>query len=141
MITYKDIKKAVNTLLKNEFGYEINSNDVKEGFLRPSFFVEFDNVNRSATEEQTMRNLTISIYFFPTDRINYSLEVLDVTDRLENLFDLKLVVLDRKFNIDEVTSNVTDGVLVFEFDIQYEEGKVLPDAELMQELDYKGIKE
>lgn len=141
MITYKDIKKAINTLLINEFGYEINSNDVKEGFIRPSFFVEFDNVNRSATEEQTMRNLTISIYFFPTDRVNYSLEVLDVTERLENLFDLKLSVLDRKFNIDEVTSNVADGVLVFEFDIQYQEGKVLPDAELMQELDYKGTKE
>lgn len=137
MISLKDIRLAINDKLISEFGYEINSNDVKEGFKRPSFFVSFENSTRSSTESQTHRFLTVIIYFFPTDRYNYSLEVLDVQERLEDLFDLKLQVMNRQFNIDEVQASVTDGVLNFSFDIEYYEGKTLPDAELMQELDFE----
>jgi hypothetical protein len=146
MITYKDIKLAVNEKLISDFDYEIQSTDIKEGFKRPSFFVEFDNMNHSSTLTQVQRSLTITIYFFPSDRTSYSLEILDVQERLENLFDLKLSVLDRKFNVPETNSEVTDGVLIFSFDIQYEEGKVVPDVdtlgnpiELMQELDVKRV--
>lgn len=157
MITYKDIKKAVNGLLKNKFNIEINSNDVKEGFNRPSFFVAFDDANRSSTPEQVEKSLTIRIHYFPTDRYNYSIEVLDIQEQLENLFDLKLGVLDRKFNIHEASTLVTDGVLEFSFDIYFfdvkdiptdvivdEIGKPIPDSsgnpipvELMQTLDIK----
>lgn len=135
MISYKDIKKSVNEKLISEFDYEINSQDIKEGYKRPSFFVEFDNANRSDTVEQVHRYLSINIYFFPSDRHSYSLEILDVTDRLESLFNLKLPVSDRYFNIVEVNSEVTDGVLIFSFDIEYEEGKEAPNADLMQHLD------
>lgn len=137
MITYKDIKLAINNLLISKFSYEINSKDISEGFSRPSFFVEFDNVVRSANSEQVLKSFTIIIYFFPSNRHNYSIEILEVQDKLEELFDLKLEVLDRKFNIDEARSTISDGVLNFEFDIQFEEGKVVEDAELMQELEYK----
>lgn len=137
MITYKDIKKSINDKLINEFGYEINSNDVKEGFSRPSFFVDFDNINRSSTEEQVMRSLTVRIYFFPSDRYNYSLEVLDVSERLENLFELKLSVLDRKFTVSEVNSDVTDGVLNFNFSFRYEEGKEYVAPSKMENLYYE----
>jgi hypothetical protein len=135
MITYKNIKIAVNTLLKNKFGVEINSNDLKEGFKRPSFFVSFDNFLRSSTEEQVQKSLTIRIYYFPTDRYNYSVELLDIQESLESLFDLKLEVLDRKFNINEASTVVTDGVLEFSFDIEFKEGKDIPDAPLMEKLE------
>lgn len=137
MITYKDIKKSVNTLLINEFNVEINSNDVKEGFNRPSFFVSFDDPVRSSTTDQVEKSLTIRIYYFPTDRYNYSLELLDIQEQLENLFDLKLSVLDRKFNIHEASTIVTDGVLEFSFGIHFFDGKEVQDAELMQTLDIK----
>ena len=123
MITYKDIKKAINTLLKSKFKIEINSNDVKEGFNRPSFFVSFDDVKRSSSQEQVEKSFTIRIYYFPTDRLDYSLELLDIQEKLENIFDLKLKVIDRKLNINESNSIVTDGVLEFSFDIEFQYGK------------------
>lgn len=138
MITYKDIKMSVNSLLTRHFDIEINSNDVQEGFIRPSFFVSLDNPTRSSLMSQIERSLTIRIYYFPSDRYNYSVELMDIQERLENLFDLKLSVKDRKFNIVDVVSNVTDGVLNLSFDIEFSDAReVVYDeqpSEMMQTL-------
>jgi len=123
VITYKQIKKAINDELKRQFSLDINSNDVKEGFQRPSFSVVFDNINRSSTMDQVEKSLTIQIFYFPEDQYDYSMEILDVQEQLEEVFDLKLSVLDRKFNIIEATSTVIDGVLEFSFDIQFFDAK------------------
>lgn len=136
MITYKDIKMAVNRKLKT-LGIEINSKDVTEGFIRPSFFVEFLNSIRSADENQVYKSLSVQIYYFPTDRYEYSIEVLDVQEQLENLFDLKLQVLDRFLNIHEVNSTVTDGVLNISFDIEFYDGKEYLEGPIMEELVYE----
>lgn len=145
MITYKDIKKAINSLLTKEFAVVINSNDVKEGFIRPSFFVQLENSNRSGDESQVHKSLTVQIYYFPSDRHKYSIEVMEVQEQLENLFDLKLKVLDRFFNIDDTNATTTDGVLSFAFDIAFYEGRefeystndVKYPVELMEELDFE----
>ncbi|WP_096199513.1 phage tail terminator family protein [Bacillus sp. FJAT-45350] len=136
MISYKDILNVITTKLIKEFRIEINSNDVKEGFKRPSFFVDFDNVRRSSTEEQIERGLTIRIYYFPSDRNKNEVELLDVQEELESLFELKLGVFDRSFNIIETFSEVTDGVLNFSFDIEYFEGKEIEEAEPMENLEF-----
>ncbi len=142
MITYKDIKKAVNGLLTKEFNIELNSNDVKEGFIRPSFFVSFDNQTKSSTLTQIEKSLTIRINYFPSDRYGNSIELMDMQEQLENLFDIKLPVKDRRLNIVDVTSTVTDGVLDFSFDIEFSEAKEISyeeqnshPIEMMQTLD------
>jgi hypothetical protein len=140
MITYKDIKTAIVSKLDTEFGIEIQSSDVSEGFQRPSFFVSFDNVSKSSTPDHVEKSMTILINYFPSDRYDYSLEVLDITERLETLFDLKFPVLDRQINIVEVQSVVTDGVLEFSFDIEYLEGKEIEEAEKMQEIEIERVK-
>jgi hypothetical protein len=145
MITYKDIKLAINRALKNEFNIELNSNDVKEGFNRPSFFVSFDNNKRSGNESQVHKSLTIRINYFTSDSKDNSIELLDVQDQLENLFDLKLKVNDRFFNIDEAESITTDGVLEFSFDIEFYDARpfeyntsgVEQPTEPMEELDFE----
>lgn len=145
MITYKDVKLAINQQL-GKTGIEITSRDVKEGFNRPSFFVQLDNVGRSGDESQVHRSMTVQIYYFPTDRYEYSLEVLDMQETLENLFDLKLAVKDRFFNVDEVRTNVVDGVLNASFDLEFYDGRErnkyeqFP-SELMGELDFEKVEE
>lgn len=150
MITYKDIKKSINTMLINRFNKTINANDVKEGFDRPSFFVDFDNVNPGKSLTQIEKSFTTRIYYFPESISNNSMELLEVMEDLEMLFDLKLPVKDRLFNITDVNSGITDGVLQFAFDIYFEEGREVVmedtdytnldrenDIELMQTLDLK----
>ena len=137
MISYKQIKKAINDKLKANFNIEINSKDIREGFIRPSFFVEFDEMNRIGLESQIERSFTVRIYFFASDMDAPSIENMEVQEELENAFDLKLQVADRHFNILEARSVVSDGVLQFEFEIQYEEGREIEEAEKMQELEFK----
>ncbi|MFJ5771405.1 DUF6838 family protein [Psychrobacillus sp. NPDC093180] len=123
MITYIDIKKTLNTRIKKKFNIEVISKDVTEGFNRPSFFIGIENPIRSGDENQVHKSMTIQIYYFPTDRYEYALEIMDVQEQLENLFDLKLKVKDRYFNIDEARANTTDGVLSFAFDIEFYDGR------------------
>ncbi|MCI1593217.1 phage tail terminator family protein [Heyndrickxia oleronia] len=148
MISYKDIKKAINSKLAT-FGVEVNSRDISEGFKRPSFFVQLEDSKRSGDVNQVHKSLTVQIYYYPTDRYDYSIEVLEVQEQLENLFELKLKVLDRFFNIDEVNSVLTDGVLSFSFDIAFYDGREIIytvegeelNSELMEELDIEKIEE
>lgn len=124
MITYKDIKKAINQRLKGEFGdIEINSTDITEGFNRPSFFVGLEDIVRSGDFSQVNKSFTVQIYYFPTDCYDYSIEVLDIQEQLENIFELKLKVLNRLLNIDEAKVLITDGVLSFSFDVAFYEGR------------------
>lgn len=118
MITLKDIRAAVNRQL-NKTGVDINSRDVSEGYNTPSFFVQFNNVNRHGTETQIERDLIVHIYYFPTDRYEYAMEILDMQEVLEVLFDLKLRVKDRELNVGEFQTFLNDGILNATFDIDF----------------------
>lgn len=139
-LTFKAIKKAINNKLIAKFPtIKITSKDVEEGFQRPSFFVQFDNVNRESYRYYSIRSMTIRIYFFPSDLYNYSLEVLDVQQKLEELFDLTISVEDRVITISNTSSLMVDKVLEFDINIEYYEEPLstLPDGQeppLMQEL-------
>jgi len=153
MITLKDVRIAVNKQLKKT-GIEINSRDVEEGFNRPSFFVQINNVGRHGTETQIERMLSINIYYFPSDRYEYAIEVLEMQETLEDLFDLKLRIKDRHLNVDEFNTFLNDGVLNCSFDIEFfdgrkkswqteedEEHELLHPIEKMEELDIEINKE
>lgn len=133
MIDYKDIKTAVNKQLSN-LGIDIQSRDVREGFNRPSFFVQLDNASRSNYTTQIGRMLTVRIYYFPSDRYEYAVEVLEMQDELEQLFDLKLPVKDRLLNITDLESGMSDGVLQCSFELEFEFGREEEEADKMEKL-------
>lgn len=127
MVSYIDLKKAVNTALKkiqlNGQPISITSQDVTEGFSRPSFFVQMETTERSSDLDNNHRAIRITVYYFPTDRYEYSVEVLKIQEALENVFDLKLRVSDRLLNIQESESMIVDGVLNFMFDVEFYDGR------------------
>lgn len=118
MIGTKDIRKAVVQRLKKT-GHKVIARDVEKGFERPAFFVELDNNVRFGTAEQVERSLTVRIYYFPTDRYEHSVEVLDTLDQVETLFDLKLQVNDRWLNVNDFRSTMNEGVLICTFDTSF----------------------
>lgn len=143
MITLSVVKKAVVDVLKTT-GHHINSRDIKEGFKRPSFFVQLENNIRSGTPDQIHRFVTIHIYYFPDDRYNVAMDLLKMEDQMEELFDLKLKVKDRYLNINELNSFVNDDVLNVSFDLEFEIARRKniydPDnVEFMEELDQRLI--
>lgn len=119
MIGYKDIKKSINSIIKSNFAAKVNSKDVKEGFERPSFFVDFNDVSITSYELQTHHTMTVVVYYFPSDRTSYSIELLDIQEKLYKAFDLKLEVKDRQLDIDAIEFNVIDGVLEMTFELSF----------------------
>lgn len=139
MIKYTDILTSINSVLDEHFpSIEIQSNDVSEGFNRPSFFVKFSNITKSSSLEHFNRSMTVRIYYFPSDINNNSLELLETQEILEGAFDLKLTVLDRFLNIEDMDIDTVDGVLHCYFDINYSDTKdIQVESELMETLELK----
>lgn len=138
MLTLKQIKKAINDVLIAKFpAIPVQSNDVKEGFARPSFFVRLEDITRDSRLYVAERSMTVRIYFFPSDRNEYAIELLDTQDSLEQSFDLTLTVEDRHITIGQTSAVEVDGVLQFEFDFSYLESKIAePTEPLMAEIEF-----
>lgn len=140
MINLKDIKASINSILKSNFNIPVKSQDIEKGFERPSFTVYFDNVKIETLHSQIETSLTVRIYYFTEiESVNGSIEILEMQYQLPILFGNNLKVKDRAIHISDVDSSVVDGVLMFEFNLLFEQFDEVNDpnkqALLMQELE------
>lgn len=147
MITFKKIKTTINKKLQSNFSdIDVSSRSENEGFLRPSFKVELDNVKREGSLTQVEKSCTVRIFYFPSNDDDNAAELLDVQETLGDLFDLKFTVEGRHLDVVEPNFDEIDGILQFEFDIAFEDGRdreytvpkepggEIQDPEMMQEL-------
>ncbi len=120
MVKYTDILKAINSTLKKQFPkIPIQSKDITEGFLRPSFFVRFRNMKQEDIMDHFKNRKTeVRIYYFPEDRYKNQTELFQMADELEGLFQSIEINEDFVINIDETETTIVDGVLNFAFDIE-----------------------
>lgn len=124
MVTIKDVINAINKLLKTNFTVKIANKNIREKIIRPSFYVDLeqnDSIQLNSICKQN--NLTVRIYYFPTDPNNNRIELLDVQEKLNNLF-LKGLSVTEDFYIYLVTDNplefvVVDGVLQLKLELYY----------------------
>ncbi len=142
MITLKELKTTINEVIKAKFPtIEINSNDISEGFARPSFFTDFDFTYRRDYLGSFIREVTVTIYYFPTNRNKYKDEVLEKQDAIEDAIRKGFEVKGRHLHImNNIESEVIDKILQVSFELEYydtpdEATEVLP---LMEELNYDG---
>lgn len=140
----KQIAIAINQKLKRTFPHiEINAKDIREGFQRPSFFVDFENTTlQQQSTRRIDRTIHCIIYFFPTDRYQYKIEMLEVQEKLEDALRDELVVGNYCLYMGEIHADKVDGVLQIGFDIVYTtiSDPIGEDAGLedMEQLHYKG---
>lgn len=141
MIGMKDIVKAINLKIKHGFPkVEIQSEDIKEGFKRPSFFVDIDEDKASSfnsiTKEKTS---SVRIYYFPSDRYKNRIELLETQDRLEELFIGGLQVSNNFFiSIEELNFSKTDGVLQLSFELySIQEIEDTEQYELIEDIEFE----
>ncbi len=130
MITFKKIKTNINKKLQSNFDIDVSSKSANEGFERPSFKVELDNVKREDSLTQVERSCTVRIFYFPSTTDANAAELLDIQEALGDLFVLKLSIEGRHFDVVEPKFDEIDGVLQFEFDIAFEEGREYGDGNL-----------
>lgn len=122
MITLVDIKKSINQVLKTNFpDIKLYADEVKEGFTRPSFFTSIIPIifNYDTTNYSSNKLMVVINYFSENET---ELENLKMIDGLKKAFGMTLKVNDRYITLQEIRTDITDGVLQFKFDLNFFDG-------------------
>ena len=140
----KDIKTSINKAIYDNIpSYTINSNDVREGYKDGSFYVTFTRSKKIMHNKYMYkRELEVRIYYFPKHKESYSIECYEMQERLENVFGSLLEIGNRVITIGDTDSGITDGVLYFDFELEFfvtYENSLENDGVLMDTLKLKTI--
>ena len=119
MISLKEIMLSINKKINESLLIDVDSKNLEEDFERPSVRTSIDNLKTSAFM-QTMkeRNFIVRIYYFPKDREKNKIELLEIQEKLEKAFFSHLKIKGAFFiYIEEIIFNITDGILIGEFEV------------------------
>lgn len=121
MIDILDIKKAINDLLKDT-GIKTIDNGIKEGFKRPSFFVQILPIGGTdLLKSNTLENsYMIEINYFSKEQTQ--LDNLKMAETLKKKAFPYITIKDRKLVPKNVRNEDIDGVLSFRFNINWLDG-------------------
>ena len=143
MIKYSDIHKAIVRDIKTKYGDITFSTDIEEGITRPSFFIELDNaVTNDFMREAMDSEVTCRIYYFPTTIDNNRIEIYQVMDNLNELFQGTLLEVNEelKIEIETIDFSVVDKVLHCYFDLLFStDYKIIDDREMMENLEMENL--
>lgn len=135
------IVSKVESVLSN---CSVSSQDIAEGFERNTMYIYFDGIRQNDYMKKFVeKKIKIVMIYFPTDERKNTVELLEVQDKIMNLFTTGVIKLkDGVFaNIDDIYSFKHEGTMQFECDAyifeEYDEVKY----EFMEELIHKeGVK-
>lgn len=140
MTSFREILEAVIAKLKKECNeIPIVSQDVEEGFKRPSFFISIENpkIENCMTNVQEKTG-DIRIVFFPTHKQKNQIEILETQELLSKTFlkDNKIWLKNGScIEVSEADMETVDKILHFDFKIWLaEEYEREVTAENMEEL-------
>lgn len=140
MISLKEIMLAINRKINESLQMNVDSKNLEEEFQRPSVRTSIDNLKTSAfMQSMKERNFIVRIYYFSKNREKNKIELLEIQEKLEEAFFSHLKIKGAFFiYIDEIVFNITDGILIGEFEVSTLE-EILNDinAENMEELEIK----
>lgn len=87
MLTVIDIIKALTTAIETKFpDYPVNSRDIEEGFDRPSYFLDVEDVTTEQfTSNYVKETSNLVIYFFASDIHKGFLKLLQTKNELLKL--------------------------------------------------------
>lgn len=140
MISLKEVMLAINRKINESLQMNVDSKNLEEEFERPSVRTSIDNLKTSVfMQSMKERNFIVRIYYFSKNREKNKIELLEIQEKLEEAFFSHLKIKGAFFiYIDEIIFNVTDGILVGEFEVRTLE-EILNDinTENMEELEIK----
>lgn len=98
MLSVIDVIRALSELIETKYpDYPVIDYDVDEGFEKPAYFIEVEDVNTGwVAADYIKESSTIKIVFFAENRYEGFLELLDIKNSLTVLFDDPLYVTNGK---------------------------------------------
>lgn len=144
MTTLKDIKKAVNTALKQAYPkYKIYGADTVEGYSRPSFFVYVTQTFSEATKNAVHKNVEIEIDYI--QKSPDEPDAMEFFSKMESIFCQKLNLDNgRQLTTDNHTSGFEgeyNNIPIYSFEVEFWStiGKKEENLAFMQEVKMKGM--
>lgn len=115
-----DVIASLSNLIQEAYPeYKLIDYDVDEGFEKPAFFVNADNIVTSfVATDYIQESSNLEITFFAPDRYSGFLELLDMKNNLTQLFNEPLEIANNFYvTLLNTTSELykNDKVLVFSF--------------------------
>lgn len=137
MLSIIDVIRSLSELIESNYpNYPVNDMDIDEDFIRPSYFIDVEDVQTSwVASDYIKESSTLKIVFFAENRYEGFLDLLDMKNNLTILFDDPLYVTDGKTEY-YVSLLTTDSDL-------YKQDKVLTfniQADLIQKVERKEVK-
>lgn len=137
MITYADIIKEVNLILKKEYpNIKRYGNDTVDNAVPPYFFVEVVPFGTDR-ESQSMMHKSCSVKITFVQKIAKQVEALEV---IENIFDslgMVLVIKDRRLLVTEYTHDYIEdhgNIPQMSFKLDWYESTEYHDGELIEDI-------
>lgn len=132
MLSVVDVIRGLTELISEKYpNYPVCDMDIDENFLRPSYFIDVEDVNTSwVATDYIKESSNIQIVFFAENRYEGFLDLLDMKNNLTVLFDEPLYINDE-------TSEYYVSLLTTNSDL-YKQDKVLTfniQAELIQKIE------
>lgn len=149
MLSVVDVIRSLTELINLNYPqYKIIDYDVDEGFDRPCFFIDVEDVNTSwVATDYIKESSNIQIVFFAENRYEGFLDLLDMKNNLTVLFDEPLHISDEtsEYYVSLLTTNSDlykqDKVLTFNIQADLiQKVERVDNSPYMEELYYKGGK-
>lgn len=134
-----EVLKKIIAMLTKEFGCKVYSDEVKEKFAKPCFFIAATSVMTPQSVNWLQKELTILLTYYADTKNKNEIHYLDVVDRVQGLFPVGIQVNDRFLKIDSIEdgrAGEEQDILQITIVIPYLEHVVKPasTSELMGEL-------
>lgn len=143
MQTLRDTLAVIVSKVREQFtDCSVSSQDITEGFERKTIYIYFDNVRQNDYMKKfTEKKITIVMIYFPQEERKNTAELLEVQDKLSNLFSQNDTVELKEgvyAYIQDIHSFRHEGTLQFECQAYIFEEYDEVEHELMEELTHKG---
>lgn len=118
MISYENILKAINNLLKVNLP-EVNriSDEIISRFKKPAFFTQLNSTSEKDFNDYLEKSVTINIIYFSD--VDSNVDNVKMIDKLNSIFKNKLEIEDRVLTISEKRYSLIDNILQFKFDLDF----------------------
>lgn len=143
MQTLRDTLAVIVSKVREQFAdCSVSSQDITEGFERKTIYIYFDNVRQNDFMKKfTEKKITIVMIYFPQEERKNTAELLEVQDKLTNLFSQNDTIELKEgvyAYIQDIHSFRHEGTLQFECQAYIFEEYDEVEHELMEDLTHKG---
>lgn len=133
----KEIKVAINTLLEKNIQAEVIAYRVEEDIPRPSLKVFFSDIKSSPGMCGTAeKNVIVRIYYYPTDPDDCDIEILEVRDKLSDLFSSYTKIGEEVLKFNEYEDDAMVDMIQASFEVNYSstssEETVYPNMDIIE---------